>query len=131
MRIGYLCMQGPLSESDSRLRVYLLLSQDFLSLILLLYYSITNANTEPMPPTNVNLIELAQIVSNASLAAMQKFLPVIAICMYVLRVRNLMNLSKHSMTHLRQFSRHLVILSSPAPTAFICVLTYSSTIRTN
>ena len=49
-----------------------------------------------MPPTNVNLIVLAKTVSNASFAATQKFLPVIAIYMYAYLVKNLMNLSKYS-----------------------------------
>ena len=36
---------------------------------------------EPMPSTNENLAALSQMVSNASLAASQKFLPVKAISM--------------------------------------------------
>ena len=53
-------------------------------------------NTLPIPPTNVNLIVLANTVSNASFAATQKFLPVIAIYIYAYLVKNLMNLSKYS-----------------------------------
>jgi len=53
----------------------------------------------PKPESKLYLPALAQIVSNAFLAAVQKLSPVNAIYIYAFLLRNSINLSKHANMH--------------------------------
>lgn len=72
-------------------------------------------NIPPIPLMIVALPALFHKILNASLAALQKFLPYIAISIQAFLLINLMNLSKQAAIHYMYFKRHFIGYLSPQP----------------